>query len=198
MPRIASVPRIVSAGAVLLVLAACTPGGQFDPTTLLQNDMFDSKRRSTGNANRYSRVAYRYDNGVPQDLVKGYQPPPEQTDAASAVQPGAAAAGKAEAETQTQSGCADASQKPGRQRISIGPAAEPATDSQRIDFRTFRTVAVRLACAAVLRASTAVAVRLSKSARDGFPLEHDPEKWIPAFRKITLTRMPRTGQAVVL
>ena len=59
MRRIPSLFRVVCAGALLLVIAACTPGGQFDPTTLLQNDMFDSKKKLNGQREPV------FPNGVP-------------------------------------------------------------------------------------------------------------------------------------
>lgn len=65
--------------ALLLVLAACTPGGQFDPTELFNSDVFDSKTKLKG-----QRVPVFPDGvpgtatGVPADLVKGYKPPPDQ------------------------------------------------------------------------------------------------------------------------
>ena len=37
--------RAALALAFLLVLAACTPGGQFDPTEVFNSDMFDSKTK---------------------------------------------------------------------------------------------------------------------------------------------------------
>jgi hypothetical protein len=85
MRRIPSLFRLTSAGMLVLVLAACTPGGQFDPTTLLQNDMFDSKKKLQGDrAPVFPGGVPGTTTGVPPDLVKGYQPPPEQTDAAAA------------------------------------------------------------------------------------------------------------------
>jgi hypothetical protein len=84
MPRIPSVSRIVLAGAVLLILAACTPGGQFDPTTILQNDMFESKKKISGPREPvFPDGVPGTTTGVPPDLVKGYQPPPDQSAAAT-------------------------------------------------------------------------------------------------------------------
>jgi hypothetical protein len=74
--------RAASALGFLLVLAGCTPGGQFDPTEIFNSDMFDTKTKLKGD-----RVPLFPDGvpgtttGVPADLVKGYQPPPDQTDA---------------------------------------------------------------------------------------------------------------------
>jgi hypothetical protein len=84
--------------ALLLVLAACTPGGQFDPTTIFANDMFDTKKKLQGQREPvFPDGVPGTNSGVPPDLVKGYQPPPEDTAAdANAGQEGAAAPPKPE------------------------------------------------------------------------------------------------------
>jgi hypothetical protein len=75
-------------GLVLLV-AGCTKGGQFDPTEAFNSDVFDGKKKLKGD-----RVPVFPDgvpgatSGVPQDLVKGYQPPPDQPTDADAAVPG--------------------------------------------------------------------------------------------------------------
>jgi hypothetical protein len=85
MPRMPSLFRLLSAGMLVVVVAACTPGGQFDPTTLLQSDMFDTKKKLQGDREPvFPGGVPGTTTGVPPDLVKGYQPPPEQTDAAAA------------------------------------------------------------------------------------------------------------------
>ena len=82
--------RVGSAAAVVLALAGCTPGGQFDPTSLLANDMFDTKSKLKGDRQPvFPNGVPGASSGVPQDLVKGYQPPPDQ--AADATAPDAAA-----------------------------------------------------------------------------------------------------------
>lgn len=71
---------------VLLPLAACTPGGQFDPTELFSSDVFDSKTKLKGDrVPLFPNGVPGATTGVPADLVKGYQPPPEppETDAAA-------------------------------------------------------------------------------------------------------------------
>jgi hypothetical protein len=97
-------PSLVRAGSVLAlilvlgpVLGACTKTGQFDPTEVFNSDVFDSKKKLSG-----QREAVFPDGvpgtttGVPADLVKGYQPPPDPTDVdASQTPPGAPAAGAA-------------------------------------------------------------------------------------------------------
>jgi hypothetical protein len=78
---------IVLAGAS--VLAACTKGGQFDPTTLLDNDMFDNKKPITGQREPvFPGGVPGVSTGIPADLYKGYQPPPDQAaDNGSAATP---------------------------------------------------------------------------------------------------------------
>ena len=74
--------RAASALALLLVLAGCTPGGQFDPTEIFNSDMFDSKTKLKGQREPlFPNGVPGTTTGVPADLVKGYQPPPDQTDA---------------------------------------------------------------------------------------------------------------------
>jgi hypothetical protein len=88
--------RAASAAALVFVLAGCTPGGQFDPTTLFANDMFDTKTKLKGDRQPvFPNGVPGTSSGVPQDLVKGYQPPPDQ--AADANAPGAPDAAAAEA-----------------------------------------------------------------------------------------------------
>jgi hypothetical protein len=91
--------RFASAAALILVLAGCTPGGQFDPTVMFQNDMFDNKKKLQGERESvFPNGVPGTTTGVPPDLVKGYQPPPDQTaDTSSApgtTAPAAAAAEK--------------------------------------------------------------------------------------------------------
>jgi hypothetical protein len=72
---------VMRAGAVLvfvLVLAACTPGGQFDPTEVVSSDIFNSKKRISGDREPvFPQGVPGAETGVPPDLVRGYQPPPE-------------------------------------------------------------------------------------------------------------------------
>jgi hypothetical protein len=82
--------RAGSAAALVLALAGCTPGGQFDPTTIFANDTFDTKTKLKGDRQPvFPNGVPGTSSGVPQDLVKGYQPPPDQ--AADATAPDAAA-----------------------------------------------------------------------------------------------------------
>ena len=79
--------RTAAALALVLLVAGCTKGGQFDPTEMFNSDVFDNKQKLKGD-----RVPVFPDGvpgattGVPPDLVKGYQPPADQpTDADTAV-----------------------------------------------------------------------------------------------------------------
>ncbi|MGD0316248.1 MAG: hypothetical protein ABSB37_09915 [Xanthobacteraceae bacterium] len=90
-----SLVRIGATLAVALLLADCTPGGQFDPTELLSSDMFGTKKKIQGDRQPlFPNGVPGAETGVPPDLVKGYQPPPEQSaensDAAAKVAEAAA------------------------------------------------------------------------------------------------------------
>ena len=88
--------RNASALAVVLALAGCTQGGQFDPTEVLAADPFGTKKKLQGEREPlFPSGVPGAETGVPHDLVKGYQPPPEQTAAEESVgstKPAAAAA----------------------------------------------------------------------------------------------------------
>jgi hypothetical protein len=142
-PRMPSLFQWISVGALALVLAGCTPGGQFDPTVLLSSDMFDSKKKLAGEREPvFPGGVPGTTTGVPPDLVKGYQPPPDQTatDAAAAetaVAPVEKPKPKpkpklARAPSQTTPGSTSnqkAAQPP--PRISVGPKpAAPAQSSE--------------------------------------------------------------------
>ena len=87
--------RAGSAAALVLALAGCTPGGQFDPTTLLANDMFDTKSKLKGDRQPvFPNGVPGTNSGIPQDLVKGYQPPPDQAADANAADAAAQEAAK--------------------------------------------------------------------------------------------------------
>src|SRR5580692_1167287 len=80
--RIPPLVRITSALALVLVLGACTQGGQFDPTEMFNSDAFDSKKKLSGPREAvFPGGVPGTTRGVPADLVKGYQPPPDQADA---------------------------------------------------------------------------------------------------------------------
>ncbi len=75
-------PSLLGAASVVvlvLVLGACTPGGQFDPTEALSTDIFSTKKKLQGEREPlFPQGVPGTETGVPPDLVKGYQPPPEQ------------------------------------------------------------------------------------------------------------------------
>jgi len=74
-----SLVRVCSALALVLVIAGCTKSGQFDPTDFFNSDAFDSKKKLTGQREPvFPEGVPGAATGVPPDLVKGYQPPPEQ------------------------------------------------------------------------------------------------------------------------
>ena len=82
--------RIAAVAGAALVLAGCADG-QFDPTTLLDNDMFNTKKKVVGQREPvFPNGVPGASTGIPPDLVKGYQPPPEQ--AADNADPAAAQA----------------------------------------------------------------------------------------------------------
>ncbi len=47
-PRMSTLFRLGSVLALALVLAACTKGGQFDPTEIFNNDMFEFEEKNSG------------------------------------------------------------------------------------------------------------------------------------------------------
>ena len=78
--------RAASALALALLIAGCTKGGQFDPTEIFSSDVFDSKKKLKGErAPVFPEGVPGASTGVPADLVKGYEPPPEQPDPDAAV-----------------------------------------------------------------------------------------------------------------
>ena len=77
--RVSLAVWIGAALALGLVLGACTPGGQFDPTEVLSSDVFSTKKKLAGEREPlFPNGVPGEETGVPADLVKGYQPPPEQ------------------------------------------------------------------------------------------------------------------------
>jgi len=87
--------RTASTLAVVLAIAGCTQGGQFDPTEVLAADPFGTKKKLQGEREPlFLSWVPGAESGVPHDLVKGYQPPPEQTaeETVGTTKPAAAAA----------------------------------------------------------------------------------------------------------
>jgi len=129
--------RVASVLALALLIAGCTKGGQFDPTELFSSDVFDSKKKLKGErAPVFPEGVPGATTGVPQDLVKGYQAPPEQPDPDAAV-PGPTPATAAEtANTKPKPKpkpklaaqkppAAPAASAPAPTRITVGPAQKP-------------------------------------------------------------------------
>lgn len=79
--RVSSLVWAGSALALTLVLGACTAGGQFDPTELLTSDVFGTKKKLQGDREPlFPNGVPGAETGVPPDLMKGYQAPPDQAD----------------------------------------------------------------------------------------------------------------------
>jgi hypothetical protein len=90
MQSFSPIVRVGSALAFVLVLAACTPGGNFDPTEWVN---IDTKKKIPGDREPlFPNGVPGAETGVPPDLVKGYQPPPEAPSVADAPPPAAVAA----------------------------------------------------------------------------------------------------------
>jgi hypothetical protein len=123
-----------SAVALVLLVAGCTKGGQFDPTELFSSDVFDAKKKLKGDRTPvFPEGVPGASSGVPADLVKGYQAPPEQSDADAAVPgptpPAAAEATKPKPKPKPKLATKPAA-SPGTAtptRITVGPAQKPAT-----------------------------------------------------------------------
>jgi hypothetical protein len=121
--------RAGSAAALVLALAGCTPGGQFDPTTLFANDTFDTKTKLKGDRQPvFPNGVPGTSSGVPQDLVKGYQPPPDQAADANAPDAAAEEAAKNKAKPKPKPKVARAPAQPPAppRRINIGPSPNQA------------------------------------------------------------------------
>jgi hypothetical protein len=117
--------RAAAAAALALELAACTPGGQFDPTTLFSNDMFDNKKKLQGDRQPvFPNGVPGTTSGVPPDLVKGYQPPPDQAADANGA-PEAAAAPPEKPKPKPKPKVARAP-GPAPTRINVGRTSAPA------------------------------------------------------------------------
>jgi hypothetical protein len=91
--------RAAATLAFVLLVAGCTKGGQFDPTEMFNSDVFDSKQKLKGDrVPVFPEGVPGATTGVPPDLVKGYQPPPDQPTDADAAVPGPTPPPDAEAE----------------------------------------------------------------------------------------------------
>jgi hypothetical protein len=136
--------RVGFALALLVELAGCTPGGQFDPTEMFNTDMFDSKKKLQGQREPvFPNGVPGTTTGVPADLVKGYQPPPDQADASTIPPAPAPVAQPAKPKPKPKAKVAVApaqnpnsvwSQQPAAAkpaRISVGAKPAPATTPQQ-------------------------------------------------------------------
>jgi hypothetical protein len=136
--------RAASVLALALMIAGCTKGGQFDPTEIFNSDVFDSKKKLRGDRTPvFPEGVPGTATGVPAELVKGYEPPPEQPDAAAAAAPPPAPAAEAEkpkskpkpkakvAAPKPSAAPPASAPGPGTTRITVGPAQRPAATEQQ-------------------------------------------------------------------
>jgi outer membrane biosynthesis protein TonB len=143
--------RAASVLALALLIAGCTKGGQFDPTEIFNSDVFDSKKKLKGErAPVFPEGVPGTATGVPAELVKGYEPPPEQPDTAAAATPPPAPAAevekpkpkpkpKAKVAAQKPPGApaaapgapAGSASGPAPTRITVGPTQRPAATGQQ-------------------------------------------------------------------
>jgi hypothetical protein len=88
-----------SALAAVLVAVGCTPGGQFDPTEVINSEALSTKKKLQGEREPlFPNGVPGAETGVPPELVKGYQAPPEPApDNGEAAAKAAEAQAKAEA-----------------------------------------------------------------------------------------------------
>jgi hypothetical protein len=85
MNRITRVVLVVPALAFGLALAGC---GTFDPTDIFSADIFNSKKKLPGERKPvFPEGTPGVPQGVPQELVKGYEPPPEPSTVQAATEP---------------------------------------------------------------------------------------------------------------
>jgi hypothetical protein len=134
-------PSIFRAGSALAfvlvllpLLGACTKGGQFDPTELLNNDTFDSKKKLSGQRESvFPGGVPGTTAGVPPDLVKGYQPPPDPADASQTPPGGGAPDAGPNAAGATATAEAKPKPKPKpRPKVATAPAQAPAQSGDPI------------------------------------------------------------------
>jgi outer membrane biosynthesis protein TonB len=139
--------RAASAVALALLIAGCTKGGQFDPSELFTSDLLDTKKKLKGErAPVFPEGVPGASSGVPPDLMKGYEPPPEQSPdaavpgptppaAAEAAKPKPKPKPKLAAKPPASSGAP--AQATGPTRITVGPGQKPAT--QQPDASVWQT-----------------------------------------------------------
>ncbi len=118
--------------ALVLGLGACTPGGQFDPTTLMQMDMFETKKPVRGDRQPvFPNGVPGATSGVPPELVKGYQPPPEPATTEAAAAPVEPPKPKLKPKRKPKPKVASAPATPPRTEISVGLSRQPAAPPQQ-------------------------------------------------------------------
>ena len=114
---VAVLVRAASALAVALALAGCTPGGQFDPSELMNTELFAKKKIQGEREPLFPNGVPGAETGVPPDLVKGYQAPQQAAvETTESVPKPAAPAAEAKAKPKP---------KP-RPKVARAPAAAPA------------------------------------------------------------------------
>jgi hypothetical protein len=136
--------RAASVLALVLMIAGCTKGGQFDPTEIFNSDVFDSKKKLRGDRTAvFPEGVPGTASGVPAELVKGYEAPPEQPDAAVAATPTPAPAAEAEkpkpkpkpkakvAAQKPPAAPAASAPGPAPTRITVGPTQRPPATGQQ-------------------------------------------------------------------
>ncbi|HEX3503875.1 MAG TPA: hypothetical protein VHU22_10840 [Xanthobacteraceae bacterium] len=129
LPSFARTGLVLASVLVLLpLLGACTKGGQFDPTEMFNSDVFDAKKKLSGQrVPVFPGGVPGTQTGVPADLVKGYQAPPDQNDAdASQAPPPGAEAAQAPPKTASAEPAATAEPKPKKVRPKPKVASAPA------------------------------------------------------------------------
>ena len=123
--------RAVSVLALALMIAGCTKSGQFDPTEWFSSDVFDSKKKLKGERQAvFPEGVPGATTGVPADLVKGYQPPPEQPENNDAV-----VAGPKPPPSVTETDKPKPKAKP-KPKVATQKPATPATPPTRISVGT--------------------------------------------------------------
>jgi hypothetical protein len=91
MRRSARLAGLCAALALALLVGACAKNGNgIDPTDLFASDMFDTKKKLKGERKElFPTGVPGASTGVPPDLVKGYQAPPEPVTADQSIPAGA-------------------------------------------------------------------------------------------------------------
>jgi hypothetical protein len=104
LPRMVAVALVM---ALALPLADCTDFSKFDPTDLMDGLFADQKKPLPGDRKPlFPEGTPGVQQGVPPDLVKGYQPPPEPPD--DSQQPATPAKPKAKAKSKAAAPAASA------------------------------------------------------------------------------------------